>query len=327
MLDGAQLRDWERDGFLVLPGFVPRERCDALKDHVNSMLADIDAERDGGITVFSTTEQSHARDEWFLGSGDTVRWFFEDGAISGGRLTRPMPLAVNKIGHAMHDLDPVFDAFSRTPELAAVAVDLGFRDPRLLQSMYIFKQPGIGGEVICHCDHTFLWTEPQSVIGLWFAIEDATVANGCMWAVPGGHRIPVKTRFRLLDPSDRSRGAVTDVLHDTPYPVEDLVPLEAGAGTLIAPARHAAALECGQHLGPQPPRVHNASHRRHRRLSDRQLAPARLGFPPARLQLTRHDREALAAHVRSLKVTWARRGVSAPAGRAGCPAGTGPSPR
>ena len=233
MLDNAQLADWERDGFLVLPGFVPEPRCDGLKAHVETLLDGIDPARDGGVTVFSTTEQSHAQDDWFLGSGDTVRWFFEDGAVSDGRLTRPMTLAVNKIGHAMHDLDPVFDAFSRTPELADVASDLGLADPRLLQSMYIFKQPGIGGEVICHCDHTFLWTEPQSVVGLWFAIEDATVANGCMWAVPGGHRIPVKTRFRLIDPNDRGRGTTTDVLDADPYPTGDLVPLEAAAGTLI----------------------------------------------------------------------------------------------
>ena len=234
MLAAEQLQDWERDGFLVLPGFVPRERCEALKAHVEEMLAGIDPERDGGLTVFSTTEQSHAQDAWFLGSGDTVRWFFEDGAVQDGRLTRPMPLAVNKIGHAMHDLDPVFNEFSRAPELAELASDLGLADPRLLQSMYIFKQPGIGGEVICHCDHTFLWTEPQSVVGLWFAVEDATVANGCMWAIPGGHRIPIKTRFRLVDASDRSRGTVTDMIDDTPYPVDDLVPLEAEAGTLIA---------------------------------------------------------------------------------------------
>ena len=234
MLAAEQLRDWERDGFLVLPGFVPRERCEALKAHVEEMLAGIDPERDGGLTVFSTTEQSHAQDAWFLGSGDTVRWFFEDGAVQDGRLTRPMPLAVNKIGHAMHDLDPLFNEFSRAPELAELASDLRLADPRLQQSMYIFKQPGIGGEVICHCDHTFLWTEPQSVVGLWFAIEDATRDNGCMWAIPGGHRIPVKTRFRLVDTSDRSRGTVTDMIDDTPYPVDDLVPLEAEAGTLIA---------------------------------------------------------------------------------------------
>ena len=32
---------------------------------------------------------------------------------------RPKALSINKIGHALHDLDPVFDAFSRDPKLAA----------------------------------------------------------------------------------------------------------------------------------------------------------------------------------------------------------------
>ena len=214
------------------------------------------------------------------------RWFFEDGAISGKGLTRPMPLAVNKIGHAMHDLDPAFDSFSRTPELAAVAADLGFADPRLLQSMYIFKQPGIGGEVICHCDHTFLWTEPQSVVGLWFAIEDATTANGCMWAIPGGHRIPAKTRFPASStPPTAAAAPVTDVLDDSPYPVDDLVPLEAAAGTLIALHGTLPHWSAANTSDPQPPRLHHAPDRQHHRLSGRQLAPAPARLPPTRLQL------------------------------------------
>ena len=40
--------------------------------------------------------------------------------------------------------------------------------------MYIFKQPKIGGEVVCHQDSTFLYTKPESVVGFWVALEDAT---------------------------------------------------------------------------------------------------------------------------------------------------------
>ena len=79
-------------------------------------------------------------------------------------------------------------AFSRTPALAALVDALGVREPRLMQSMYICKQPFIGGEVRCHQDATFLHTEPDRLLGLWFALEDATVENGCLWALPGGHR-------------------------------------------------------------------------------------------------------------------------------------------
>ena len=62
--------------------------------------------------------------------------------------------------------------------------------------MYIFKQPSIGGEVTCHQDSTFLYTDPMSCVGFWFALEDATLENGCLWAEPGGHRGPLRKLFR-----------------------------------------------------------------------------------------------------------------------------------
>ena len=46
---------------------------------------------------------------------------------------------------------------------------LEYNNPLLMQSMYIFKQPNIGGEVVCHQDSTFLNTEPDTVIGFWVA--------------------------------------------------------------------------------------------------------------------------------------------------------------
>ena len=78
----------------------------------------------------------------------------------------------------MHDLDQVFDNFSRTSQLEKIAQDLGFIDPRIIQSMFIFKQPFIGGEVVCHQDSAFLYTEPLSVKGFWFALKMQAVSIG-----------------------------------------------------------------------------------------------------------------------------------------------------
>ena len=129
-------------------------------------------------------------------SGDKIRFFFEEAAFApDGNLGQSKERSINKIGHALHDLDPVFSHFSRSPKLAAFCADLGYKWPLLLQSMYIFKQPGIGGEVTCHQDATFLYTEPASVTGFWFALEDATRENGCMWAAPGAHKLGLKKRF------------------------------------------------------------------------------------------------------------------------------------
>ena len=224
---------WERDGFVVLPGFVPPDRVESLRHRIDDLVAGYASQDlpDGAATVFSTTDQTHAQDNWFLTSADVIRPFFENGAFDAdGNLVAPMDRALNKMGHALHDLDPAFDQFSRTTDLASLVAELGVTDPLLLQSMVIFKPPRIGGEVVCHCDHSFLWTDPQTVVGLWFALDDATVANGCMWVIPGGHVGGARTRFRL----DGTGGTTTDVLDPTPYDHGDLVPVEAEAGTLVA---------------------------------------------------------------------------------------------
>ena len=230
-LSAVQVEAFRRDGFLVVPDFVSADDCVALRERA-MQLAEEHVPSPEQATVFTADgKPQHTSDDYFLTSGEKIRCFFEKDAFDeSGRLRSQPHLSLNKLGHAMHDLDPVFDSFSRTPQLAAVASDIGMRDPLLLQSMYIFKQAHIGGEVTCHTDHTYLWTEPRSVVGFWFAIDDATRENGCMWAVPGGHRLPVRTRSRL---NESRTATVTDVLDPEPYPLDDLVCLEAKRGTLV----------------------------------------------------------------------------------------------
>jgi phytanoyl-CoA hydroxylase len=230
-LTDAQVQAFHADGFLVVPDFVSEERCLRLRQRAMS-LAEQNVPSPEEATVFTADgKPQHTTDDYFLTSGEKIRCFFEKDAFDEHGNLRAQPhLALNKLGHAMHDLDPIFDSFSRTSDLSDVSADIGMRDPLLLQSMYIFKQPHIGGEVNCHTDHTYLWTEPQSVVGFWFAIDDATKENGCMWAVPGGHRWPVRSRSRL---NESRTATVTDVLDPEPYPLDNLQCLEAKRGTLV----------------------------------------------------------------------------------------------
>jgi phytanoyl-CoA hydroxylase len=259
VLTTAQLDRYERDGFVVLEGFATLDSCARLRARA---LDIVDAwEPTDERTVFTTDEQERSSNREFFESASSTWCFFEAGAFDKtGDLAQPKELSINKIGHAMHDLDPVFERFSYTPALAAAAVDLGLQNPLAIQSMYIFKQPHIGGEVGCHQDATFLYTDPITVVGFWFAIEDATLSNGCLWAEPEGHRGPLRQRFERAGDSI-AEGVRFAVLDDTPLPAppHGLTPIEVGAGTLVVlhgllphwsgantsgTSRHAYSLHC-----------------------------------------------------------------------------------
>lgn len=228
MLTTEQRDQFQRDGYLVIPNFKSADEIARLRQRAAEIVNDFDPNQ--GRSIFTTKDQTTATDEYFLRSDSTIRCFFEEEAFGpDGALRQDKSLSINKIGHALHDLDPVFDRFSRSPELAAVARGLGLQDPRVWQSMYIFKQPGIGGEVRWHQDATFFETTPVSVTTFWFALEDATIDNGCLWVEPGGHRGPMRERFV------RSGDAIKmEKLSDMPWPDDSTaVPLEAKAGSLV----------------------------------------------------------------------------------------------
>ena len=227
-LSAEMLQDFATQGVLVLSDFAPAAACDRLRRRACEIVDRFDPAT--VRSVFSTTDQTQLADRYFLESGDKIRFFLEaDAFAADGGLRAEKLDCLNKIGHALHDLDPVFDRFSRTPELAEAVRRLGFADPGIIQSMYILKPPRIGGEVLCHQDSTYIYTEPESCVGFWFALEDATPDNGCLEFIPGAHRGPLKARNRRT-PDGKS---VTETLDPSPWPTDECVAVPAKKGTLV----------------------------------------------------------------------------------------------
>ena len=268
MLTPADKAAFHRDGFLIVPDFVTPARCDALTDHVAGLIAALAPAQ--GVSIFTTDEQQRHADARFFESAGGVSLFYEAGAVDpDGRLTRPATLAVNKIGHALHDRDPEFARFSRDPRLAAIAGAIGIEQPRLVQSMVICKPPGIGGEVSAHQDATFIRTEPASVVGFWFALEAAEAGNGCLEALPGGHRLGLKRDYLRVGRHDALRRARRGAL------ARPRLGAAAGQPGHVDPvAWPAAPSQRAESLRSLPACLYAARRRRPGRVSAGQLAQA-----------------------------------------------------
>jgi phytanoyl-CoA hydroxylase len=228
-LSDEQIALWQRDGVLVLPGFASPAQTAALAQRAHEIVAAFEPDP-AEAAVFSSRDRARLSQRALVASAGTVRCFFEEEAFDAqGALRVDKAHAINKIGHALHDRESVFSRFSREARLAAIATDLGFVAPRLMQSMLIFKQPRIGGEVVWHQDASFLITDPPSVVGFWWALEDATRDNGCLWVAPGAHRGPLRERYVRTDD-----GFATERLDATSWHVGDATrALEVPAGTLV----------------------------------------------------------------------------------------------
>ncbi|KAJ8747789.1 hypothetical protein K2173_002185 [Erythroxylum novogranatense] len=216
-LTDDQLNFFNARGYLVLESFASSQDTVSMIKRMERLVDDFDCST---ASIFSTRNQQQATDNYFFESAEKISFFFE-GEIQSKELS------INKVGHALHELDPVFRNFSCSEKVSNLLLSLGYKRPIIIQSMYIFKQPGIGGEVVPHQDNSFLYTEPTTCTGLWLALEDAKVVNGCLWAIPGSHKNGLVRRFL--------RGE-QGVYFDRPspsYDQKDFVPIEVKAGSLV----------------------------------------------------------------------------------------------
>lgn len=218
---------FSNNGYLVLNDFFSAADCDALRQQMMGLIEE--QQEQIPKIVFSTQTNEHAKQQYFLESGDKIHYFFEPDALDEeGEFTRSFAQSVNKIGHALHELDPVFKQYSRDPRIKEIAHQLGLDTLGLVQSMYIFKQAGIGAEVDCHQDSTYVFGEQTDALGFWFALEDSTLENGCLEVIPS----PITTGLKRRMHRDEDQ-IYFEEFDTTPWPEETSTPLPVSKGTLI----------------------------------------------------------------------------------------------
>ncbi|NXL99252.1 PHYD1 protein, partial [Tyrannus savana] len=235
-----RLSQFHRDGFLALERFFSAEECDGMRSRIQAIIEGMEVPPHCR-TEFSTREeeqlQAQGSSDYFLTSGDKIRFFFEKGVLDKkGNFLIPKEKSVSKIGHALHAHDPVFKQITHSSKVQELGRKLGLERPVVVQSMYIFKvQPATTPSLLAvtpHQDATFLHTEPLGrILGFWIALEDATQENGCLWFIPGSHTNGI-TRRMVRAPSGAST-CVEFVGSEPAYDDSQFIPLPIKKGGLI----------------------------------------------------------------------------------------------
>lgn len=229
-LSDTDIEQFREQGFLAIERVFSPAQMAALRRSALAIVDDFDAE--AHRSVFRTDDRDSGRDDYFFDSAEAVHCFLEAGALDDdSQLNRDKTLAINKIGHALHDRDDTFRAFCGHPWFGAALRDLGYSAPVVMQTMYIFKQPGIGGEVRWHQDASYLIAGEPGIVGIWVAVEDATETNGCLWMQPGAHTSPLRERYTV----DWQSGTGTlETLDETPWQGRATpVPVPVSAGSVV----------------------------------------------------------------------------------------------
>jgi phytanoyl-CoA hydroxylase len=161
---GAARDGWARAGFFKVEGFADRSTCDSMLARARQIVRSGPSDRPAGSLVLAESNKAKAETD---DPTDKVSKIF-----------------------SLHR-DPVFRDFALLPHVTALVADIIGGDLDVFLSQFIFKTPGAWGQPWHQDSYYFPFTPSRPVVGIWLAITEATIDNGCLHVLPGSQAEPI----------------------------------------------------------------------------------------------------------------------------------------
>ncbi len=157
-LTPVQIEKYRGDGFLHVPAFLSPEEITTLKDAVLETISTMGKRKVGG---------------------DGIEWNEED--------TYYDKVFTQRLN--LWRLNETVKGFMLSPQLGRMLCDLEGADGfRVWHDQALIKEP-FGNPTAWHLDNPYWSFSSRQTISIWIALEDATPFNGCMYFIPGTHRM------------------------------------------------------------------------------------------------------------------------------------------
>jgi len=176
-LSGADRAQYREQGYLAMEGLFTPEEVESYK----SALADLIQGRTTRDRRLYIQEEPYYKEGGSDERADDVE------------------LRVRKVFYFVQ-LEPRLAAAAAHPRLIGLLDQLIDPGHRMVQDMALLKPPFHGSEKPWHQDTAYFdWTPLGGIIGVWIALDEATVENGCMQVIPGTHLAGPTPHFHLRD--------------------------------------------------------------------------------------------------------------------------------
>jgi ectoine hydroxylase-related dioxygenase (phytanoyl-CoA dioxygenase family) len=195
MITSAQINTYKETGYLVMPDLFSGSEIASLRNETAAIFRGKRGKVEGMIDV-----EEHTSD------ADVLKKY----------------VAI----HFPHKLSSVIYESLFHKGVLDVLTSIVGPNVKCMQSMLFVKGPGKAGQS-WHQDEFYIPTRDKSLVGVWIAIDDASVENGCLWIIPGrpGHII------RRVE-NNSNEYADVDTVDVTNYE-KNKIPVEVKSGSVV----------------------------------------------------------------------------------------------